>query len=69
MTKLKSVELYFDVSSGLLYAVSSEDTPILESYFHILDTDGRTYDFETFKKLISKEDLLVVLEYLMKGGN
>ena len=63
MIYLKSVVLWFNQYNGELYPTKENGKPEIESAFHILDRDGRTYDYETFDNMLSEQDEKVVREY------
>lgn len=64
LVALKSVSLFLDIENGDLFQVSNTGTPLWETRFNILDRDGRSYDYESFDKLLNQEDSKIVISFL-----
>jgi hypothetical protein len=64
LIELKSVALFLDVENGELFQIGIYGNPLYDTRFNILDRDGRSYDYETFDKLINKEDSKIVISFL-----
>lgn len=73
LIELKSVSLFLNFENGDLYQIGIDGRQQGESEFNILDRDGRSYDYETFDKMLDKADskivILFLFDYLQKGGN
>jgi hypothetical protein len=64
LVELKSVSLFLNFENGDLYQIGIDGRQQGECEFNILDRDGRSYDYETFDKMLNKEDSKVVMTYL-----